>query len=94
MAEQTIRHRVEETRWKLDQLKEAATVEGLRLVPLARSTGADERTDEPLVDVDEEIRAEALQCRLCRLWAVVTGRVGELQDRGRVGELQDRGRRR
>ena len=51
---------VGETRWKLDQLKEAATVEGLRLVPLARSTGADERTDEPLVDVDEEIRAEAL----------------------------------
>jgi hypothetical protein len=59
---------------------EAVADEGLRLVPLARSTGADERTSELLVVVDEEIRAEGLQCRP---WAVVTGRVGELQDRGR-----------
>ena len=63
-------------RQMLDQLKEAAVVEGLCLVLLAQSTVADERTDEPLVVGGEEIRAEALQ------WAVTTSRVGELPDHG------------
>jgi hypothetical protein len=66
---------VAQLRREAKQLKESAGVEGLRLVALARSTGADERPDELHVVVDEEIGVESLQGLL---YAIMSSRVGEL----------------